>query len=162
VPQDQSPSSSGSTCPSVEPAKRAASAGADSTQFQKGDSDSANAVYIYPTVTQAQRLFPGLSGSDTRERVANGLLPELRKNADKNAQFGEPTSGQLAAAQRHQAQLTANAKISVEPVYGQIKYNRRTDRFMRRGRAAAQSEWRLVAATHNILKLHSHWIADTA
>jgi hypothetical protein len=28
--------------------------------------------------------------------------------------------------------------------------------------AAAQSEFRLVAATHNLLKLHSHWIANTA
>ena len=53
-------------------------------------------------------------------------------------------------------------KISVEPVYGQIKHNRRVDRFMRRGRAAALSEWRLVTATHNLLKLHSHWIANTA
>jgi hypothetical protein len=34
--------------------------------------------------------------------------------------------------------LYAQRKISVEPVYGQIKYNRRIDRFMRRGRAAAQ------------------------
>jgi len=59
-------------------------------------------------------------------------------------------------------ELYAQRKISVEPVYGQIKYNRRVDRFMRRGRAAAQSELRLVAATHNLLKLHSHWIADTA
>jgi len=58
--------------------------------------------------------------------------------------------------------LYAQRKITVEPVYGQIKYNRRADRFMRRGRAAAQSEWRLVTATHNLLKLHSHWIADTA
>jgi hypothetical protein len=58
--------------------------------------------------------------------------------------------------------LYAQRKISVEPVYGQIKYNRRIDRFMRRGRAAAQSEWRLVTATHNLLKLHSHWIANTA
>jgi transposase len=58
--------------------------------------------------------------------------------------------------------LYAQRKISVEPVYGQIKYNRRVDRFMRRGRAAAQSEWRLVTATHNLLKLHSHWIASTA
>lgn len=47
-------------------------------------------------------------------------------------------------------------------VYGQIKYNRRIDRFMRRGRAAAQSEWRPVTTTHNMLRLHSHWIADTA
>ena len=59
-------------------------------------------------------------------------------------------------------ELYAQRKITVEPVYGQIKYNRRVDRFMRRGRAAAQSEWRLVTATHNLLKLHSHWIADTA
>ncbi len=58
--------------------------------------------------------------------------------------------------------LYAQRKITVEPVYGQIKYNRRIDRFMRRGRASAQSEWRLVAATHNLLKLHSHWIANTA
>jgi transposase len=58
--------------------------------------------------------------------------------------------------------LYAKRKITVEPVYGQIKYNRHIDRFMRRGRSAAQSEWRLVAATHNLLKLHSHWIANTA
>jgi transposase len=59
-------------------------------------------------------------------------------------------------------ELYAQRKITVEPVYGQIKYNRRVDRFQRRGRAAAQSEWRLVTATHNLLKLHSHWIANTA
>ena len=51
---------------------------------------------------------------------------------------------------------------SPNTVYGQIKYNRHIDRFMPRGRAAAQSEWRLVAATHNLLKLHTHWIANTA
>jgi transposase len=59
-------------------------------------------------------------------------------------------------------ELYAKRKITVEPVYGQIKHNRHIDRFMRRGRAAAQSEWRLVTATHNLLKLHSHWIANTA
>jgi hypothetical protein len=59
-------------------------------------------------------------------------------------------------------ELYAQRKVTVEPVYGQIKYNRRIDRFMRRGRAAALSEWRLVTATHNLLKLHSHWIANTA
>jgi hypothetical protein len=29
-------------------------------------------------------------------------------------------------------------------VFGQIKYNRKIERFMRRGRSAALSEWRLV------------------
>jgi transposase len=41
----------------------------------------------------------------------------------------------------------------VEPIFGQIKDVRRCDRFMRRGYVAAQSEWRLIAATHNLLKL---------
>jgi hypothetical protein len=47
---------------------------------------------------------------------------------------------------------------TIEPVFGQIKYNRRIDRFQRRGRTAVRSEWRLAAATHNLLKLHQHRI----
>ena len=46
----------------------------------------------------------------------------------------------------------------IEPVFGQIKANRPIDRFQRRGRAAVRSEWRLIAASHNLLKLHHHWI----
>ena len=41
----------------------------------------------------------------------------------------------------------------IEPVFAQTKFNRRIDRFQRRGRAAARSEWRLITATHNLLKL---------
>lgn len=59
-------------------------------------------------------------------------------------------------------ELYAQRKITVEPVFGQIKYNRHIDRFMRRGRSAALSEWRLVTATHNLLKLHSHGTISTA
>jgi DDE family transposase len=44
----------------------------------------------------------------------------------------------------------------IEPVFGHTKFNRGIDRFQRRGRAAARSEWRLITATHNLLKLHSH------
>jgi transposase len=62
----------------------------------------------------------------------------------------------------HGKQLYRQRTTTIEPVFGQIKFNRRIDRFMRRGRAAARSEWRLAAATHNLLKLHSHWIANTA
>jgi hypothetical protein len=50
---------------------------------------------------------------------------------------------------------------TVEPVFGQIKFNRGFDRFQRRGRSAVTSEWRLAAATHNLLKLHKHQIAAT-
>jgi transposase len=50
---------------------------------------------------------------------------------------------------------------TVEPVFGQIKFNRGFDRFQRRGLSAVTSEWRLTAATHNLLKLHKHQIAAT-
>ena len=41
----------------------------------------------------------------------------------------------------------------VEPVFGQVKEGQGFRRFMRRGLGAAQSEWSLVAMTHNLLKL---------
>jgi hypothetical protein len=50
----------------------------------------------------------------------------------------------------------------VEPVFAQTKANRRIERFLRRGRAAVRSEWRLIAATHNLLKLHRHTQATAA
>ncbi len=50
----------------------------------------------------------------------------------------------------------------IEPVFAQVKFNRKIDRFQRRGRAAARSEWRLIAATHNLLKLHNHQTAPAA
>ena len=56
-------------------------------------------------------------------------------------------------------ELYIKRRHSIEPVFGQIKHNRGIGRFRRRGRAAVRSEWRLIAATHNLLKLHNHWIA---
>ena len=55
-------------------------------------------------------------------------------------------------------ELYRHRKATVEPVFAQNKFNRGFRRLQRRGRAAALSEWRPVAATHNLLKLHSHWI----
>lgn len=53
-------------------------------------------------------------------------------------------------------QLYRKRKVLIEPVFAQMKYNCKFDRFQRRGRSAVRSEWRLQAATHNLLKLHSH------
>ena len=47
----------------------------------------------------------------------------------------------------------------VEPVFANTKFIRRADRFLRRGLAACQAEWQLIAATHNLLKL---WRAGLA
>jgi transposase len=48
----------------------------------------------------------------------------------------------------------------VEPVFGQVKSNRAANRFLRRGRSAVRSEWRLLTATHNLLKLHRHQLTN--
>jgi transposase len=41
----------------------------------------------------------------------------------------------------------------VEPVFAHTKHTRRIARFSRRGHTAVRAEWRLIAATHNLLKL---------
>jgi transposase len=55
--------------------------------------------------------------------------------------------------------LYRRRKAMVEPVFAQTKHNRRIDSFQRRGRSAVRSEWRLITATHNLMKLHKHQIA---
>jgi hypothetical protein len=52
--------------------------------------------------------------------------------------------------------LYAKRQGMIEPVFGHTKFNRRCDRFQRRGRAACRSEWRLITATHNLVKLWRH------
>lgn len=58
-----------------------------------------------------------------------------------------------AALYKQRAQL-------IEPIFGDTKHNRGFTRFARRGRAAARTEWRLMATTHNLLKLHQHFAAE--
>jgi Transposase DDE domain len=45
---------------------------------------------------------------------------------------------------------------TVEPVFGIIKATLGFRRFSRRGMDAGQSEWNLVCAVHNLLKLFRH------
>jgi transposase len=62
----------------------------------------------------------------------------------------------------HGGELYRRRNVMIEPVFGHTKFNRRIERFQRRGRAAARSEWRLITATHNLLKLHTHTLAAPA
>jgi transposase len=62
----------------------------------------------------------------------------------------------------HGKALYRKRHATVEPVFGQMKFNRRLDRFLRRGRSAVRSEWRLFGASHNLLKLHNHRTAAAA
>lgn len=47
----------------------------------------------------------------------------------------------------------------IEPVFANTKHNRYITRFGSRGRSATTTEWRLITATHNLLKLHNHHLA---
>ena len=47
-------------------------------------------------------------------------------------------------------------KSTVEPVFGQIKEARGIRRFRFRGLSKVTSEWKLICATHNLLKLFRH------
>lgn len=57
------------------------------------------------------------------------------------------------------AALYPKRQWMIEPVFADIKFNRRAGRFRRRGLRAVRSEWRLLTATHNLLKLHRHHLA---
>jgi hypothetical protein len=52
--------------------------------------------------------------------------------------------------------LYALRRQTIEPVFGQIKDLRGARRFLRRGLAACEAEWKLLCATHNLLKLWRH------
>src|SRR3954447_23945880 len=59
----------------------------------------------------------------------------------------------------HGGGLYRQRQPMIEPVFGQTKHNRGIGRFQRRGRAAVRAEWRLITATHNLLKLYRHTLA---
>jgi transposase len=62
-------------------------------------------------------------------------------------------------ATEHGAELYKQRAQLIEPIFGNTKHNRGFTRFARRGRSAARTEWRLIASTHNLLRLHQHFTA---
>jgi transposase len=62
-------------------------------------------------------------------------------------------------ASSHGAACYARRKTTIEPVFGNLKMNLRFRRFSRRGLTAVTSEWRLICAVHNLLKIRRHQLA---
>ncbi|MCA1781696.1 MAG: transposase [Dermatophilaceae bacterium] len=48
----------------------------------------------------------------------------------------------------------------IEPVLAQIKVARGIRGFSRRGKAAADSQWKLICGTHTLIKLYRRVLAD--
>ncbi len=85
-----------------------------------------------------------------------GTRGPLRKNATTIEKMDRKVSNKAGR------QLYRRRQQIVEPVFGQIKEARGIRRFMRRGKTAAESEWKLIAGTHNLLKLYRHVLVDPA
>jgi transposase len=81
----------------------------------------------------------------------NRQRPQPRKNAPPRSDEARRMEAILDTPEG-QARYRRRQQI-VEPVFANIKYLRRIDRFQRRGLRACQAEWKLIAATHNLLKL---------
>ena len=62
---------------------------------------------------------------------------------------------EVLASQERKARY-ALRKSTAEPVFGQIKEARGIRRFRFRGLLNLTSEWKLICATHNFLKLFRH------
>jgi transposase len=79
-----------------------------------------------------------------------------------------PRDASPADTMRHRLKTETGAHTyaqragTVEPIFGQQKHCRGIDTFTRRGKPAADSEWKLIHATGNLLKLHRHHRRSTA
>jgi hypothetical protein len=87
---------------------------------------------------------------DSRRTKPRKLAPKQGREAQRIEALLSRPEGQALYRKRQQF---------VEPVFAQTKVIRRSDHFLRRGLAACQAEWRLIAATHNLLKLRRAQLA---
>jgi transposase len=93
---------------------------------------------------RAQGIDVLIPTQDRRRTKPRRLAPKQGAEAERiDAVLARP-EGQALYRRRQQI---------VEPVFAHTKLIRRSDRFLRRGLAACQAEWKLIATTHNLLKL---------
>ncbi len=108
----------------------------------------------------------GYWSNEQIDRVrAAGAIPIVAPDADSRAGPRPGRRGGPYEFMRRVLRSPAGSTLyrkrqsMVEPIFGDIKANRRAGRLKRRGLGAARSEWRLLTATHNLLKLHRHRLA---
>ena len=109
-----------------------------------------NAPQIEAVVASGSQVLVNPDASARATRTA-----QQRKLRDKRV-TGLYAHMQRVMLAEHGSALYARRQPMVEPVFAHTKVIRRADRFQRRGFAACRSEWRLIAATHNLLKLWRH------
>ena len=105
-----------------------------------------------PAITEVrgQGIDVLIPTQDRRRTAPRKLSPRQGDEARRIEAVLSKPEGQALYRRRQQI---------VEPVFAHTKFIRRSDRFLRRGLAACQAEWQLIATTHNLLKL---WRAGLA
>lgn len=88
---------------------------------------------------------------DWKQRKAMKEAPPPRGRIPGNLSLRERMERKLLT--KRGGALYKKRGQTVEPVFGQIKSCRGIDKFMRRGFKACAEEWKLICATHNLLKL---------
>jgi transposase len=89
------------------------------------------------------------------------VAPDRQKHGEKRPCTTGPPPPEAGVAEQMRHKLrTAEGqavyklrKAVVEPVFGQIKEGRGFRRFLLRGLVKVQAEWKMICATHNLLKL---------
>ncbi len=88
---------------------------------------------------------------DWKQRQALSDAPPPRGRIPKDMTLRQRMERKLRT--KRGRELYKKRGQTVEPVFGQIKDCRGIRKFMRRGLEACAQEWKLICATHNILKL---------
>ena len=93
-----------------------------------------------------------IASRNDRNRRAAGPAPRGRIPAGLSVR--ERMRRTLTTQRRRR--LYEQRRWMIEPVFGQIEENRGIRRFQRRGFEACASEWKLLAASHNLRKHYRH------
>jgi transposase len=114
----------------------------------------------YWRAENVNRSLPELAGPDTPTLFIAVARHGRRGKPRQDGKLSEATTTPLVEQMKARLKTDIGKTMmrmrstSVEPVFGQIKHCRGIRQLSRRGLAAAQADWKLIAATHNLLKLY--------
>jgi len=119
---------------------------------QAPDQLSADAGY-FSEANVAYALNQGIEPFIATERKKHSVEePPIRGRAPMGQTLKEAMARKLKT--KYGREAYAKRKVTVEPVFGQIKEARGFRRFLVRTVEKVRGEWALMALTHNLLKLH--------
>jgi hypothetical protein len=123
---------------------------AESIQAATADAGYWSETNAEQTSADGPELFVATT-KDWKQRKALKAAPPPQGPMPENLSPREQMEWKLLTERGREVYATRGQTI--EPVFGQIKDGRGCDRFMRRGVAPCDSEWKLLCLTHNLLKL---------